>query len=90
MSNANHGSVCQTSFHQSFGQGFKKKIRGKAVIADAFLLHATGRGFDIKSNRRRTLCIRIASPVVLQFARLVCIARAVIATMIAFAAWAKA
>jgi hypothetical protein len=62
MSNANHRSVCQTSFHHSFGQGFKKKFCGKAVIADAFLLRATRRGFDIKSNRRRSVCIRIASP----------------------------
>jgi hypothetical protein len=90
MSNANHGYVCQTSFHQSFGQGFKMKFRGKAVIADAFLLRATRRGFDIKSNRRRSLCIPITSPVVPQFARLVRIARAVIATMIAFVTWAKA
>jgi hypothetical protein len=62
MLDANHGSVRQASFHPSFGQAFNKEFRGKAVIAVAFLLRATRRGFDIKSNRRRSACIRIASP----------------------------
>jgi hypothetical protein len=57
------------------------------VIGDAFLLCAKRRDFDIKSNRRRRLRIRIASSVLLRFAHLVCIARAAIETMIAFGAW---
>jgi len=90
MSNAKHGSGCQTSFHQSFRQGFKGKFRGQAAIAEAFPLRAARRGFDSKSNCRRSLCIRITSPVVQPFARLARIARAVIATTLAFAAWVTA
>jgi hypothetical protein len=59
--------VARLLFINRSGKVLKKKFRGKAVIADAFPLRATRRGFDIKSNRRRNLCIRIASAVAPQF-----------------------
>jgi len=60
-SNAKRESGCQFYFQQSFQQRFKRTFRFKAVIADAFPLCAMRRGFDIKSNRRRSVCLRITS-----------------------------